>query len=116
MSPDYFVNCVPLPAFRNIPVQPVMSAEKQYIFENLTYDSYSRFVFQASSKFWSAKIYTNKKRNGKENSGLTMIRRSDCFTCHASKSKLIGPSFEMIAKKYKMANNSVNKLTKKHCQ
>ncbi len=52
MSADYFVNCIPLPAFRNISVTPAMSAEKQYIFQNLTYDSYSRFVFQASSKFW----------------------------------------------------------------
>ncbi|MEJ7587293.1 MAG: hypothetical protein WKI04_06995 [Ferruginibacter sp.] len=60
----------------------------------------------------SAQIYTDKKSNEKENSGLTMIRRSDCFTCHASKSKLIGPSFEMIAKKYKMINSSVERLTK----
>ena len=60
----------------------------------------------------SAKIYTDKKRNDKENSGLTMIRRSDCFTCHASKSKLIGPSFELIAKKYKMTNSLVERLTK----
>ncbi len=52
LSADYFVNCIPLPAFRNIPVTPAMPAEKQYIFQNLTYDSYSRFVFQASSKFW----------------------------------------------------------------
>jgi monoamine oxidase len=52
LSGDYFVNCIPLPAFRNISVQPVMSAEKQYVFDNLMYDSYSRFVFQASSKFW----------------------------------------------------------------
>ena len=59
-----------------------------------------------------AKIYTDKKRNEKENSGLTMMIRSDCFTCHASKSKLIGPSFELIAKKYKMINSSVERLTK----
>ena len=52
MSADYFVNCIPLPAFRNIPVSPAMPPEKRYIFENLTYDSYQRFVFQASSKFW----------------------------------------------------------------
>lgn len=52
MSADYFVNCIPLPAFRNIPIQPAMPPEKQYIFDNLTYDSYQRFVFQASSKFW----------------------------------------------------------------
>ncbi|CAN5494996.1 FAD-dependent oxidoreductase [soil metagenome] len=52
MEADYFVNCIPLPAFKNIPIQPVMPPEKQYIFDNLRYDSYSRFVFQASSKFW----------------------------------------------------------------
>jgi monoamine oxidase len=52
LSADYFVNCIPLPAFRNIAIQPLMSAEKQYVCDNLTYDSYSRFVFQASSKFW----------------------------------------------------------------
>ena len=52
MQADYFVNCIPLPAFRNISIQPVMPPEKQYIFDNVTYDSYSRFVFQASSKFW----------------------------------------------------------------
>jgi monoamine oxidase len=52
MDADYFVNCIPLPAFRNIPVEPAMPAEKRYIFDHLTYDSYQRFVFQASSKFW----------------------------------------------------------------
>jgi cytochrome c len=60
----------------------------------------------------SAKIYTDRKTNSKENRGLTMIRRSDCFTCHASKSKLIGPSFELIAKKYQRTNSSVERLTK----
>lgn len=52
LSADYFVNCIPLPAFRNIPIQPALSSEKQYVIDNVTYDSYSRFVFQASSKFW----------------------------------------------------------------
>jgi monoamine oxidase len=49
---DYFANCIPLPAFRNIPVIPTLSAEKQYAIDNVAYDSYSRFVFQASSAFW----------------------------------------------------------------
>ena len=52
MSADYFVNCIPLPAFRNIAIEPAMPPEKQYIFDNITYDSYQRFVFQANSKFW----------------------------------------------------------------
>ncbi len=52
MSADYFVNCIPLPTFKNIPVAPALPSERQYINSNITYDSYQRFVFQASSKFW----------------------------------------------------------------
>ncbi len=52
MSADFLVNCIPLPAFRNIAVEPPLPPEKQYVIDNLTYDSYSRLVFQASSKFW----------------------------------------------------------------
>ena len=52
MSADYFVNCIPLPALRNISVQPAMPPAKQYIIDNLAYDSYQRFVFKANSKFW----------------------------------------------------------------
>jgi monoamine oxidase len=29
-----------------------LTPEKRYVIENVTYDSYQRFVFQASSKFW----------------------------------------------------------------
>lgn len=54
---DYFVNCIPLPTLKNIPVQPNLSVEKQYVNENITYDSYQRFVFQASSKFWEKDGY-----------------------------------------------------------
>ena len=52
ITADYFVNCIPAPAFAKIPVIPALSLEKQYALENVTYDSYQRFVFQASSKFW----------------------------------------------------------------
>lgn len=49
---DYYVNCIPPPAFKKIPVTPTFSPEKQYVLQNIAYDSYQRFVFQASSKFW----------------------------------------------------------------
>ena len=52
LSADFFVNCIPPPALKNIPIQPALPPERQYIIENITYDSYQRFVFQASSKFW----------------------------------------------------------------
>ncbi len=54
MSADFLVNCIPPPALRNIPISPALPPEKQYIIKNLVYDSYQRFVFQASSKFWVA--------------------------------------------------------------
>ena len=52
MSADFLANCIPLPAFRSIPLTPALPAEKQFAVDHLVYDSYSRFVFQARSKFW----------------------------------------------------------------
>ncbi|MEO8765277.1 MAG: NAD(P)/FAD-dependent oxidoreductase [Ginsengibacter sp.] len=52
MSADYLVNCIPLPALKMITIEPVFPAEKQFVIDNVAYDSYQRFVFQASSKFW----------------------------------------------------------------
>ena len=36
-----------------------------------------------------------------------------CFNCHAAKAKLIGPSFEQVAARYKNAPGAVDALTKK---
>jgi monoamine oxidase len=52
MSADYLVCCIPPPAFKDIPVSPAFTPEKRFVIENIKYDSYQRFVFQASSKFW----------------------------------------------------------------
>ena len=52
MAADFLANCIPLPAFRTIPVEPALPPEKQFVIDNVTYDSYGRLVFQASSKFW----------------------------------------------------------------
>ena len=52
MDVDYLVNCITLPVFRNIPVTPGLSPEKQYVVDNLGYTSHPFYVFEASSKFW----------------------------------------------------------------
>ena len=52
MTADFLVNCIALPVFRNIPVTPVLSDEKQYVVDNLTYSSHPFFVFEAATKFW----------------------------------------------------------------
>ncbi|MBL7872288.1 MAG: FAD-dependent oxidoreductase [Cyclobacteriaceae bacterium] len=54
LTSDYFVNCIPLPALKNIQFIPELPPEKQYLCDTIEYDSYQRFVFQASSKFWEA--------------------------------------------------------------
>lgn len=52
ITADYFVNCISLTVFRNIPVTPALSPAKQYVVDNLTYTSHPFYVFEASSKFW----------------------------------------------------------------
>jgi monoamine oxidase len=52
MSADFLANCIPLPAFKSIPLDPALPAGKQFVVDNVAYDSYCRFVFQARSKFW----------------------------------------------------------------
>ena len=37
----------------------------------------------------------------KNDAGIKMMSKSDCFTCHQWTEKRIGPSFMEIAKKYK---------------
>jgi monoamine oxidase len=51
-SADFLANCIPPPAFRKIPIDPPLPPEKQYVLNNVKYDSYSRLVFQAASSFW----------------------------------------------------------------
>ena len=52
MTADYFVNCITLPVFKNIPVTPALSPAKQYVVDNLSYSSHPFFVFECSTKFW----------------------------------------------------------------
>lgn len=52
MTADFLVNCISLQVFRNIPITPVLSPEKQYVVDNMAYSSHPFYVFEASSKFW----------------------------------------------------------------
>lgn len=52
LDADYFVNCISLTVFRNIPITPALSPAKQYVVDNLTYESHPFYVFEASSRFW----------------------------------------------------------------
>jgi cytochrome c len=60
------------------------------------------------------KYLLDKANNGDiEHAGLSLIKTSACFTCHAAKNKLIGPSFELIAKRYPNNATSIETLAKK---
>jgi monoamine oxidase len=52
MNADYLVNCITLPVFKNIPVTPALSPEKQYVVDNLNYSSHPFFVFECGTRFW----------------------------------------------------------------
>jgi monoamine oxidase len=52
MTADVLVNCITLPVFRNIPITPPLSPQKQYVVDNLTYSSHPFYVFEAATKFW----------------------------------------------------------------
>jgi monoamine oxidase len=54
LEADFFVNCISLTVFSNIPVTPALSPAKRYVVDNLTYTSHPFYVFEASSKFWLA--------------------------------------------------------------
>ena len=52
LKADYFVNCISLQLFKNIPVTPALSGAKQFVVDNMAYTSHPFYVFEASSKFW----------------------------------------------------------------
>ena len=61
------------------------------------------------------KKYLSDKANNSDirHPGLSLIKTSACFTCHAAKNKLLGPSFELIAKRYPNNATSIETLAKK---
>ena len=51
---DYLVNCIPLPTFSRIPVDPEWPEEKQFVIDNVSYDSYCRVLLQSRTRFWES--------------------------------------------------------------
>jgi cytochrome c551/c552 len=49
----------------------------------------------------------------KENFAISLLMKSNCFSCHAFKNKLIGPPFEQVALKYPINSASIEALSKK---
>ncbi len=50
-------------------------------------------------------------QNLPEYEGLSLLSKSTCFSCHADKSKLVGPSFSDISKRYSQDSESLNILS-----
>jgi cytochrome c len=45
-----------------------------------------------------------------EEKGLSLIKKSTCFGCHAYKTRLTGPSFQEISKRYEPNESTLNNL------
>ncbi|MEY4929330.1 MAG: hypothetical protein RI909_54 [Bacteroidota bacterium] len=57
--------------------------------------------------------YRNSNVTEQEPRAITLMKTSTCFSCHTSRSKLIGPSFDRIAAKYAYSEETVQALTQK---
>lgn len=59
------------------------------------------------------KYIANTAKAGRDPEAVSLLMKWNCFTCHSVKDKLIGPSFEQIAKRYPYNISSVEMLMKK---
>ena len=76
MDGDYLVNCIPLPTFSRIPVEPDWPEEKQFVIDNVSYGSYSRVLLQSRTKFWEADdISINMELEGNALYGTSQMAR-----------------------------------------
>jgi len=55
-------------------------------------------------------IKTAAMDNPDYDAGLNLVAKSDCFTCHKLREKLVGPSYGEIAKKYPNTPETIDTL------
>lgn len=71
------------------------------------------------SSFLAVGLFTagsakSQSQNPKDiEAGKLLISKSDCFACHKPDSKLVGPSYQDIAKKYKPTDANLTLLSGK---
>jgi cytochrome c len=54
--------------------------------------------------------YSSGKITQDEPRAITLMKTSTCFSCHTSRTKLIGPSFDRIAEKYNYSEETIAAL------
>jgi cytochrome c len=65
------------------------------------------------SEIVDSAISGHKPNTTNKDNGLTLIEKSDCMACHATRQKSVGPSFHEIALKYKDQPDIVDSLINK---
>jgi len=60
-----------------------------------------------ATSYWNGRVIEEEPR------AITLMKTSTCFSCHTSRSKLIGPSFDRIAAKYDYSEEVAYALTQK---
>lgn len=58
-------------------------------------------------------VYSGKSNENIFHRGEVLINESDCKACHSVKSQSIGPSFEMVSKKYENNDSNISMLAEK---
>lgn len=58
------------------------------------------------------KKIVNKSVKELENKGLSLLKKSTCFGCHADKTVLAGPSFSQMAERYEKNTLTINSLAR----
>lgn len=64
----------------------------------------------------SSEVYDYLAKIAQDLRPIFAMTKSTCLTCHAASSKLIGPSFDLVAKKYKGKDHAQTYLTEKVMQ
>ncbi|MBI3882342.1 MAG: FAD-dependent oxidoreductase [Verrucomicrobia bacterium] len=52
IAAEHLVNAIPLPVFKNIPVEPAWPEPKAWVMQNVSYGMQTRVVFQCRTRFW----------------------------------------------------------------
>ena len=85
---------------------------------NSDYDeiNHGEVVMQITYLADSTTLNQFSKASQTEPNAITIMKSSTCFSCHASRNKLIGPSFDRIAARYKADETTIDRLTLKVMQ
>lgn len=89
-----------------------LSLKLKSVTQTISFESSGKTTFQTFFEKLPQQ-FPNMEEVRSANVGKYWIEKSDCFTCHDWKEKMVGPSFEQIADRYSKDENIINGLANK---